>query len=143
MNMNWGMKIVVGLGSFMIFIVCTVIYILNKDTDTLIDKDYYEKGLGYDAIYDRKQNLQDDHARPTITVHQDTLEIRFVHAGAKGDLNLVRSSDGSLDRMIPLFTTTNVFKLPLNTLTKGNWLLELNWEGENKNYTYNQSIFIP
>ena len=71
--MNWGTKIVLGLGTFMIFIVCAAIYMVSNDTDTLEEDDYYEKGLSYDDVYDRKQNMQDDDAKPTIQILNDTL----------------------------------------------------------------------
>lgn len=140
--MNWGMKIVLGMGAFMVFIVCTVLYMVNKDTDTLIDENYYENGLVYDEIYARKQNLQDDDAQPRITIQSDTLILYFSSEGVKGELNFLRSSDGSLDKIVPLYTLTNVFKLPIKTLKKGSWILEVNWESNQREYLYSQSIFI-
>lgn len=140
--MNWGTKIVLGLGSFMVFIVCVVVYMVNKDSDTLIEDDYYEKGLSYDDVFNRKQNVQDDDAQPTLLLENDTLSIVFKSEQIKGDLNLMRPSDGDLDKTIPLYTATNTFKLPLNTLTKGSWSLEINWESQNKKYVDTQLIFI-
>ena len=140
--MNWGTKIVLGLGTFMIFIVCAAIYMVSNDTDTLEEDDYYEKGLSYDDVYDRKQNMQDDDAKPTIQILNDTLSIVFKSQQIKGNLNLKRPSDGSLDKVIPLFTSTNVYKLPVTTLTKGNWAMEINWEKKKKKYVDNQSIYI-
>lgn len=140
--MNWGTKIIIGMGAFMLFIVCSVLYMVNKDSDTLIDDDYYEKGLVYDDVYDRKQNLQDDSAKPTIAIVNDTLSILFKSEQIKGNLSLKRPSDGGLDKNIPLLTTTDVFKIPVSTLEKGNWLLELTWESHNRKYADTQSIFI-
>jgi len=140
--MNWGAKIVIGLGSFMLFIVCVTIYMVNKDSDTLLEDDYYEKGLTYDDVFDRKQNLQDDNAQPILKLENDTLSIIFKSDNIKGDLNFIRPSDGNLDKVIPLFTTTNTFKLPLATLAKGSWSLEINWESHNKKYIDTQTLFI-
>lgn len=140
--MNWGTKIVLGLGSFMIFIICASVYMVSSDTDTLEEDDYYEKGLSYDDVYDRKQNMQDDDAKPKVQIVNDTLSIVFKSQQIKGNLNLKRPSDGSLDKVIPLFTNTNVYKLPVTTLTKGNWALEINWESNNRKYVDNQSIYI-
>lgn len=140
--MNWGLKIVVGLGSFMIFIICSVFYMVSHDSDTLIEDDYYEKGLTYDETYDRKQNLEDDHAKPNVQVVNDTMTIVFKTNQVKGNLSFKRPSDGKLDKDIPLFTNTNIFKLPVSTLTKGNWALEITWESDNRKYIDNQSVFI-
>lgn len=140
--MNWGIKIVLGLGAFMLFIVCSVIYMVTTDSDTLIEDDYYEQSLNYDEVYDRKQNLQDDHAKPLVKIVHDTLIITFTTEKVKGELNFKRPSDGSLDKVIPLYTNTNIVKLPISTLAKGNWLLEVKWDSHGVAYIHNQSIFI-
>ena len=140
--MNWGTRIVVGLGAFMLFIVCATVYMVSSDTDTLVEEDYYEKGLSYDEVYDRKQNLQDDDAKPIIQLVNDTLSIVFKTEGIKGTLDFKRSSDGSLDKTIPLYTATKLFKLPVSSLKKGNWSLEINWESHHTKYIETQSLFI-
>lgn len=140
--MNWGMRIVLGLGTFMLFIICSVIYMVSKDSDTLIDDEYYEHSLNYDEVYDRKQNLQDDQATPNVKLVSDTMIITFKSENIKGDLNFKRPSDGELDKKIPLYTNTDVFKLPISALAKGNWSLEILWESQGKAYIHNQSIFI-
>ena len=48
--MNWGLKIVIGLATFIVFIVSMGIYMVSKDTDSLVDNDYYEKSLSYDFL---------------------------------------------------------------------------------------------
>lgn len=140
--MNWGTKIVVGLGTFMILIVAAAIYMVSSDTDTLIEDDYYEKGLSYDEVIDRKQNLQDDHAKPNVQLINDTLVIVFKTEQIKGSLFLRRPSDGAMDKNIPLFTSSNTFRLPISSLTKGSWILEINWENNDRKYVDIQSIFI-
>lgn len=140
--MNWGVRIILGLGTFMLFIICATIYMVSSDTDTLVEDDYYEKSLRYDAVYDRKQNLLDDKAQPAIQIVNDTLLIRFKTERIAGSIDFKRPSDGSLDKTIPLYTSTNIFKLPLSTLKRGNWSLEINWESNNRKYMDTQSIFI-
>lgn len=140
--MNWGLKIVLGLGAFMLFIIGASIYMVSKDSDTLIEDDYYEKSLNYDEVYDRKQNLENDKAKPVVVIKNDTLSIVFTTTNVKGTLNLKRPSDGSLDKSIPLFSNTDTFKLPLSSLTKGSWLLEISWESKGSKYIDIESIFI-
>lgn len=140
--MNWGLKIVVGLGAFMLFIIFATIYMVSKDSDTLIDENYYENSLSYNEVYDRKQNLVDDDARPLLKLENDTLSIIFKSTNNKGELSLKRPSDGSLDKVIPLFTSSNIYTLPVSTFSKGNWNLEINWESNNKSYVDNQSLYI-
>lgn len=140
--MNWGMKIVVGLGTFMLLIASAGIYMVSKDTDTLVDDDYYEKSLLYDDVYDRKQNTVDDGVKPRLQLYGDTLAIIFVEAMNKGELSFKRPSDGTLDLKVPFYTASNVFKLPLSTFLKGNWTLEITWENKKRSYTDSQSLFL-
>lgn len=140
--MNWGMKIVLGMAAFMIFIISAGIYMVAHDSDSLIDDDYYEKGLAYDDTYVKKQNLLDDAAKPQVKIDRDTLSIIFKSEKNKGDLFFKRPSDGKLDLKVPFYTNTNVFKLPISTFFKGNWTLELNWEHERKSYFDTQSLFL-
>jgi len=48
--MNWGIKIVIALASFMVLIVSFGVYMVSTDTDTLVAEDYYERGLNYDRL---------------------------------------------------------------------------------------------
>ncbi|HWK99283.1 MAG TPA: FixH family protein [Parapedobacter sp.] len=49
-EMNWGIKIVIALASFMVLIVSFGVYMVSTDTDTLVAEDYYERGLNYDRL---------------------------------------------------------------------------------------------
>lgn len=141
-KMNWGNKIILGLASFILFIVGSGIYMVTQDSDMLIDEDYYENSLDYDKIYISKQNVLNDNATPTVRVEKDTLLINFSEAGNKGNLIFKRPSDGTLDKKLPLLSQTSVYKLPISTFSKGNWSLEIFWEQGGKTYYHNQSLFI-
>lgn len=140
--MNWGTKIILGLGSFMLFIIASSIYMVTKDSDSLIDEDYYENSLNYDEVYNRKQNLINDDVSTSIVQREDTLHIQFNSGDNKGELIFRRPSDGSMDRAVPFYTATNMLKLPILDLQKGNWSLELNWENSGKKYIQSQAFYI-
>lgn len=140
--MNWGLGIVLGLGAFMLFIIGSVIYMTNKNTDTLDDQDYYERGLNYDEIYVLRENLQQDHAKPTLRITPDTLSIQFIKADNKGDMIWKRPSDGAMDKSIPFLTRTGIFKLPLTSFSKGSWKLELRWHSDGKEYISEHNVFV-
>jgi len=48
--MNWGTKIVIALALFMALIVSFGVYMVSRDTDSLVAEDYYERGLNYDRL---------------------------------------------------------------------------------------------
>lgn len=140
--MNWGNKIVVGLGAFVLFIVGSGIYMVTKDSDSLIDENYYEKSLAYDTVYEHKQNVLEDNAKPIIRVTKDSLHILFVGEGNTGTLTLKRPSDGKLDKSIPFKSEGSEFDYSTTDLTKGNWIVEIYWKRGNKDYWYSQPVFI-
>ena len=140
--MNWGNKIILGLASFMLFIVGSGIYMVSKDSDTLIDENYYENSLSYDQVYASKQNLIHDGAKPVLSLCQDTLTIEFVGGENRGTLIFKRPSDGSLDKEIPFYTKDKAFVLPVSSFKKGNWTLDISWTQGNNAYLHSQAIYI-
>ncbi len=140
--MNWGVKIVIALALFMALIVSFGVYMVSKNTDTLEESDYYEKGLDFDSVYERQQNLHIYDAAPTITVRADTLMIQFMHAANAGELLLRRPSDQAQDTSIPFAFESNEFRLPMATFSRGAWELRLAWEAEGVPYWYERRIFL-
>lgn len=141
--MNWGGKIVLGLATFMLFIIGAGIYMVTNDGDSLLEDDYYEKSLTYDDVYTKKQNLLDDKAVPAVKVEHDTLMVTFSKENNKGMVKLIKPSDNKADKTFPFYTTDTLYRLPVLALAKGNWTLELDWESDGKAYIHSQSIFIP
>lgn len=140
--MNWGYKIVFGLGAFILFIVGAGIYMVSNDSDSLVDPDYYEKALNYDETYHKKENLLNDKAKPSLQVNQDTLTITFQTEGNQGSLNFKRPNNGKSDKTIPFATNTKQFKLPVTSFEKGNWNLEIEWKHAEVAYISDHAVFI-
>lgn len=140
--MNWGTKLVIGMLCFMSFIVVLAVLMFNSKTDALVDTDYYEKGLKYDADYNRKEQVQTDQARPEISIHPDDIIISFKTA-ASGTINLRRNSDKTMDKRIPLQTNAkNQAVIPSGSLAKGQWRIVLSWLSNGKSYLDEQEIMI-
>lgn len=126
--MNWGTKIFLSLGVFMFCIIGAGIYMVSHDTDTLEDTDYYEQGLNYDQVYNKKSNVVKHHVEPVIKVNQDTLYIQFANVANSGNLIFKRPSDRNIDLQLPFETKTGLYQLPISTLKKGAWNLEIVWK---------------
>lgn len=140
--MNWGVKIVIALALFMALIVSFGVYMVSKNTDTLEENDYYEQGLNFDSVYERRQNLQTHDAAPTIIIDADTLTIRFIHDRNTGALLFRKPSDKTQDTNIPFDVKGKEYRLPLTTFSRGAWDLRLAWEVEGVPYLYERSIFL-
>lgn len=141
--MNWGTKIVLGLGTFMSFIIVLAVMMFNSKTDALVEQDYYEKGIHYDETFDRKEQVLKDHAAPLISIKPEFLHITFSKP-AKGTIRMVRNSDKKQDRLMPFKTDTAMqVNLPLGGLKKGTWKLIAEWDSAGKAYLTEQEIQLP
>ena len=140
--MNWGTKIVLGMATFMIFIVAMVLIMFTSSKDGLVDNDYYEKGINYNKVYNRKEQMNQDHAQPEVSVGTDMIILRFKDK-AEGIAKLMRTSDKELDKTIPFKTNVNQQVIVASGMLKsGSWRLILEWVSNGKSYLYEQEITI-
>lgn len=142
--MNWGTKIIIGMISFMSFILILAVLMFRSDTDALVEKDYYEKGLEYDETYRLKAQVLLDSAGPEVSIGKKSILIAFQTA-AEGTIKLVRTADQRQDRVLKFKTAeTNKIEIPLISLPRGQWKLVLNWKsGNGKSYLNEQEVILP
>lgn len=139
--MNWGSKLVLGMGLFMAFIITLVVLMVRSNSDDLVDSDYYEKGIEYDKDYVRKNQVLVDGAEPEVSVNEK-LKIAFKDP-AKGTIRFIHPSDKTNDRNIPINSgNSNEIIIPLAGFIKGHWKIVLEWESSGKSYLYDKSIII-
>lgn len=139
--MNWGTKIVIGMGIAMAAVVTAGVYMVSHDTDSLEDVDYYEKGLRYDEVYQQKENVTLDHAKARVSIQKGDLKISFNSEHNEGTLRLLRPSDRSLDKKFR-FSALRIYELPLHDLKSGAWRLELEWKHDGKHYLQDEKFYI-
>jgi len=142
--MNWGTKIVLGMITFMLFIVGMVIYMFHvHGRDALIEENYYEKGIDYNTEYNAKQHVANDNAKPKITNTPKQLLIQL-KAPAVYQLVLMRASDSKDDLKLNGKTTgdSNIILVDKAKLAKGLWFISLTWRVENKDYLYKSNISL-
>lgn len=143
-SMNWGTKIVLGMITFMLFIIGMVIYMFHvHGRDALIEENYYEKGIDYNTEYNAKQNVADDNAKPKITNTPKQLLIQLKDS-ATYQLVLMRASDSKDDLKLNGKTTgdSNIILIDKTKLAKGIWFISLTWRSANKDYLYKNNITL-
>jgi hypothetical protein len=140
--MNWGTKIAMGLAAFMIFIIVLGVIMSGSKTDALVDNDYYEKGINYNKVYNRKEQVKRDHAQPVITLDTKSIVIAFKHQ-ASGTVRLMRTADKKLDKILSFETGAgHQLIIPVAPLQKGYWRLITDWTSNGNSYLYEQEINI-
>jgi hypothetical protein len=141
--MNWGSKLIIGMFCFMSMIVVFGVLMVRSKSDALVDTDYYEKGILYDAEYNKKRNVKQDHAEPIFEVTKDSLILTFAKP-AEGKIKFIRMSNKNLDRAVSLQTESmNQAKFPILDKPRGLWKLQLDWQSADKAYIYEKEVMLP
>jgi hypothetical protein len=138
--MNWGKGLVLGLASFMGFVIFLVVLMFRAPDDSF-DKDYYEKGLAYDEEYNQKKQVLIDSVAPAIKLEgEDGFSIEF-SAIDSGKLRLIRPSNHLEDKEYVLSAKRTI----INTqkLNRGEWNLSIQWKANQKDYLFEKNLFIP
>ncbi|GGI24907.1 FixH family protein [Pedobacter mendelii] len=142
--MNWGTKVVLGMVTFMLFIVCMVVYMFYvHGRDALIEENYYEKGINYNAEYNAKKNVLNDDAKPKITITKKQIIIQ-IKATAKYELVLMRPANSLDDVKLKGKTSgdAHLILVDITKMAKGMWFLNLQWRSGNKDYLYKDNIIL-
>lgn len=140
--MNWGAKIFLTLIVFVIGMVSVGVYMVNKNTDTLEETDYYEKGINFDETYTRRQNLQDHGAEPAVVIKDGLIEVRFKHQGNTGEWIMKRASDNKMDERMDFSTDSDLLLISVEELAGGAWQLQLEWQTGTVSYQYEKNVYL-
>ena len=116
---------------------------VSQDHDSLVEDDYYEKGLTFDEEYDHKTNVDTYNAKPTINVENNYLVISFHELNNVGTIQLQRTSDSSLDEQYQFSTESNVYRLPIDKLSSGKWKVLINWEHNKTSFMHEKIVNMP
>ncbi len=142
--MNWGTKVVLGMITFMLFIVCMVVYMFRvHGRDALVEENYYEKGINYNVEFNAKQNVINEHAQPVINITKNQIIIELKTA-AKYELVMMRPSNSLEDVKLQGNTsgTANLILVDRTKMGKGMWFFNLQWKAGNKDYMFKKNITL-
>lgn len=129
-----------GMGSFMLFIVVLVFMMFRQPADNF-DPQYYEHGLNFDSEYAKERNVITDAVQPVIKIQQGICSIDFT-GEAKGKAVFSRPSDTKMDHTFALENIRQL-EIPSQKLAHGKWRVVINWKLGSRQYLYKQEIYIP
>lgn len=142
--MNWGTKLMIGMGLFMAFIIAMATkMVISGGDDDLVEKDYYEKGLAYDKVYNLKTEAVRDSVIPDFDASQNGLIITF-KSPVSYKLVCKRPSDSKLDRLFEGQTADgDQLSIPRVQLKSGPWNIYLSFTVNSKQYLVEREIMMP
>ena len=127
-RLNWGHKLLIFGLMFMLFISSMVYYMYNQHVE-LVESDYYEKGIKYQDIIDKRIATKGlDNAIKIDSVKNELIFETAMGGNVSGTLKFYRPSDSKMDKQIP-FTLNEEGKFVYNisSLAKGPWKFTFEW----------------
>ena len=136
--MNWGGKIAVFLGIYMIGIIAVVWFTMTLDVN-LVTKNYYPDELVYEEQITRLKNTKSLAIKPSVNLSTNRkLVILTFPQGIipdKGIITFYRPSDFTKDRKLKInLDEANQQQFATESLLPGLWKAKLLWEKDGKSY---------
>lgn len=146
MKWNWGTGIVIGMVSFIAFILYMVITMStdSRYSHDLVTEEYYAKEMAYQDEIDAETNTN-NLSEKVISKRMQTgwkisFPTEFTPHKIKGNVFLYRPSNQKLDFEIPLDLSSPDLLIPDNNLIDGRWNIIINWRYEGKSFMYKEEI---
>lgn len=145
--MNWGYKIAIFYGGFVIVVLASVFFAMSQKVDLVTDN-YYEKELKYQEQINKSQRTKALKEKTSIEVSPSGIKLKFPILPDKNTRNdyilLYRPSDPSKDIKLNISTDSFGFQyIPAEKISRGFWKVKLSWTSGGSEY-YDESIInIP
>ncbi|MGB1316424.1 MAG: FixH family protein [Chitinophagales bacterium] len=137
--MSWGKGIALFFMSFVVFM-SSLVYLSVREDFYLVTDNYYTDGVNYDSVQDKIENVKA--LKEKIAISQSVEEIQiFIPSNVKGGvLNFYRPSNGTLDFAVAIEDSN--FEVNKSKIAKGNWMLKFSWTDGEKEYYFEESLFV-
>lgn len=145
--MNFGHKIGIFYGLFVVFMITLVTLCIKQKDISLVSDDYYKQEIDYQAEIEKQHNAE-QLATPVQIAYAGEKQLVTVsfpeeQKGATGKVKFYRPSDAKKDFTVDLtLKDTAIQEIPVNHLAKGLWLVKIEWEKAGKGYLKEQKIVL-
>jgi hypothetical protein len=144
--MNWGNKILIGFSAFVVGI-GTMVYIAMKQTNEMVDSNYYEKELLYQAKIDASKNLVALNEKLKVMDSAGFIMVKFPAASINnnpvGHIECLRSSEQKRDVNVSLVVDTSGIQLLQKSMfINGVYQLRIDWINNGIKYFHEQTLTI-
>lgn len=144
--MNWGNKILIGFSTFVVGISCMV-YVAMKQTNEMIDDNYYEKELKYQSKIDASKALTALDEKITIVDSADFIKIKFprlaINSSPTGTIECIRTSEKKRDvNTVLKVDNDGIQLLPKANFIHGQYELRIDWVNAGVTYFHQQVLNI-
>lgn len=139
--MNWGKGIVIGMATFMTFIIVLVVGLMMNRVD-LESEDYYKREINYQQEITAQENANKLESKIEIISNTEFLVVKVPEGEfTKIEMHLSRPNDQKMDKLFKIEGTKS-FLINKKELEKGLYTVELSYMVDNKPCLQKESVTI-
>lgn len=144
MKFNWGTGIALVYGVFALGMI-GVVFASRSHDPGLVQKNYYELDLNYQARMDKKQNASALAELPKVQfkANEKSIAVAFPTGMdvSGGSAKVYRSATTNDDFTVQIGKSATL-DIPAANLSTGRWHLELDWEANGKPYFWETVVVV-
>ena len=144
MKFNWGTGIALVYGAFVLAMI-GIVFASRKHDPGLVQKDYYNLDLNYQAHLEKKQNTATLALLPQVQFKgaAKTVAIQFPSGMnvTDGTARFYRPATTGDDFTVNI-KNTDALEVPAGNLASGRWYVEFDWEAGGKKYFWETTVHI-
>lgn len=145
-KMNWGHKITILYLGF-VALILTLVFMASSQKVDLVSADYYDQEIKFQDKINATGNAQKLNAPINFEAKNKTLEIIYpkelLEKNIKGEVKLYRPSDASLDYKTSInMNTDGKQNIESPAFKRGLYKMQINWTMNNKNYYFEEPVFM-
>ncbi|MFN5847699.1 MAG: FixH family protein [Chitinophagales bacterium] len=141
--MNWGR----GLTLFIVGFILTMlgmVYIAFKQSNEMIEDNYYDREVKYQQIIDAKANLNPLISEFVLADSSSFILLRLPPSTStaieNGELRMIKMDAAASDNTLKLTQTET--RIDKSKFQKGLYHIKLGWDNEGKSYFYENDLLI-
>lgn len=144
--MNWGYKIALIYGGFMMFVISMVTICIKQDDIHLVSKEYYKEEIAYQDQIDKLTNAQQLHGQMGFQYIGEKQVVEFffpkVLSDVSGEILFFRPSDARKDLKVPVkMDESGKQVVPVSQLDKGLWKVKIKCTANGKEF-FNEQVLV-
>lgn len=144
--MNWGYKITIVIITFIVAML-SMVFIASKQTNDMIDSNYYAKELAYQQIIDAVDNTKPYLANISIVQTNKAILLKLPKdisnaLDANASIELIKVDNKTKDITISLVLNNGEQLISKSRLHTGAYLARISWKNNGIAYYYKQNINI-
>lgn len=141
--MNWGK----GLTIVIIVFIATMlgmVYIAFRQSNEMIEDNYYDREVKYQQIIDAKSNLKPLLSEFILADSLNFVYLKLPRPAASniknGELRMIKMDQASADNTLQILQEET--KIDKSKIQKGLYHIKLNWESDSKSYFYEGDLLV-